>query len=407
VFDPFNQYKQCWLDHELDTDHPWCQAGLFALFMFDEGGGAACYDLCGNVNLSRTGTSAWGIGSEPGLSCASTSGNPGAQATLVSALQLPMPLTVACGLRRLGASVSFGAIAGLYSNNANTNSKEVVNIVYNNTAGALSVRFGATSTTEGTLNFSGAIGNTTSDHVVAASIQNNAQNVYLDGGPSGSSAAAAVATYNSTALIAVGNYATSTNFGSNSLIYWAGFWSSYLSPAMHAEIGSNVNAIREILRRRRRPLYFQSSATAYSLVAGAGSYALSGQAATLTSQRSLSAAAGSYALSGQASTLSTQRRLSAGAGSYSLSGQSATLTTHRVLACSAGVYTLSGQSATFTNSGGGTALVVYVAPRAMQLVAAGTDADPFGVDPRQVQLVAAGTDTDPFGVDPRQVHLVQ
>ena len=51
-------------------------------------------------------------------------------------------------------------------------------------------------------------------------------------------------------------------------------------------------------------------------------------------------------------------------------------------------------------------LVCYVDPRAAQLVASGSDTDPFGVDPRAAQLVVSGSDTDPFGVDPRAAQLV-
>jgi hypothetical protein len=53
-----------------------------------------------------------------------------------------------------------------------------------------------------------------------------------------------------------------------------------------------------------------------------------------------------------------------------------------------------------------TAFLVYVDPRAVQLVSGSSDADPFGVDPRAVQLVSSSSDADVFGVDPRAVQLV-
>jgi hypothetical protein len=52
-------------------------------------------------------------------------------------------------------------------------------------------------------------------------------------------------------------------------------------------------------------------------------------------------------------------------------------------------------------------LILFVDPRAVQLVSSSSDADPFGVDPKAVQLVSASSDADPFGVDPRAVQLVQ
>ena len=91
-----------------------------------------------------------------------------------------------------------------------------------------------------------------------------------------------------------------------------------------------------------------SGVTHYSLTAEAGSYALTGTAATLTATREIAAAAGSYALSGTAATLTTTRELAAGAGSYSLSGTAAALTAARELAAGAGSYGLSGTAATLT-----------------------------------------------------------
>jgi hypothetical protein len=83
---------------------------------------------------------------------------------------------------------------------------------------------------------------------------------------------------------------------------------------------------------------------AYSLAVDAGSYALSGQAATLKAARLLSAAAGSYALSGSAAGLYTAYKIVAAAGTYAYSGQSAGLTAQRKLAVDAGSYSYSGQS---------------------------------------------------------------
>jgi hypothetical protein len=53
-----------------------------------------------------------------------------------------------------------------------------------------------------------------------------------------------------------------------------------------------------------------------------------------------------------------------------------------------------------------TPLVVFIDARAAQLVAASSDADPFGVDARAAQLVTSSSDADPFGVDARAAQLV-
>jgi hypothetical protein len=108
----------------------------------------------------------------------------------------------------------------------------------------------------------------------------------------------------------------------------------------------------------RRIFVGPSAGGAYTVTADAGSYALSGQAATLTKNSVLTADAGSYSLSGQAATLSWAGAgaftLTADAGSYALSGQNATLTWASpgayVLTADAGSYTMSGQSATLLKS---------------------------------------------------------
>jgi hypothetical protein len=87
----------------------------------------------------------------------------------------------------------------------------------------------------------------------------------------------------------------------------------------------------------------------YTLTAAAGSYSLSGIAASLTSARTLGAAKGTYALTGLSAAMPVTRVITAAAGSYALAGQSASMLRGRVLPASAGTYTLSGQSAALTS----------------------------------------------------------
>jgi hypothetical protein len=64
---------------------------------------------------------------------------------------------------------------------------------------------------------------------------------------------------------------------------------------------------------------------------------------------------------------------------------------------------------TLTRGYGSTAgppLVVYVDPRACQLVSSASDSDFSAIDPRACQLVTSSSDGDPFGVDPRAAQLV-
>ena len=82
-----------------------------------------------------------------------------------------------------------------------------------------------------------------------------------------------------------------------------------------------------------------------TLLADAGSFALTGEAAIL-SYRRLVADAGMFALTGQAATLRASRKLPAARGSFTLTGQAAALYPggHR-LAAAAGLFTLSGEDA--------------------------------------------------------------
>lgn len=109
-----------------------------------------------------------------------------------------------------------------------------------------------------------------------------------------------------------------------------------------------------------------------TLTADAGSFTLSGQAATLQFDQTLVAAAGSFTLTGQAATLRRGISMSAASGSFTLSGQAATTRQGYVLtaaagsfaltgsdaardlsmSAAAGSFTLTGQDATLTPSGG-------------------------------------------------------
>lgn len=88
------------------------------------------------------------------------------------------------------------------------------------------------------------------------------------------------------------------------------------------------------------------------LTADAGSYSLTGTAATLRKGKVLAAAAGSYGLSGQAATLRHAWKIAAGAGGYSLGGQAAGLVHGWKVAAGVGSYTLNGQDASLTLSAG-------------------------------------------------------
>jgi hypothetical protein len=86
----------------------------------------------------------------------------------------------------------------------------------------------------------------------------------------------------------------------------------------------------------------------YTLTADSGSFALTGQAAGLSFNRTLAADSGSFALTGQDAALLQNRVLASDSGAFALAGQDATPTFSRVLSAASGSYALAGQDATLT-----------------------------------------------------------
>jgi hypothetical protein len=86
------------------------------------------------------------------------------------------------------------------------------------------------------------------------------------------------------------------------------------------------------------------------VAAVAGSYTVNGQAATLTytplaGAFTIVAAAGAYVITGTAATLKAARKVAANAGTYTISGQVATLKAGRRVVALAGSYTITGTAA--------------------------------------------------------------
>lgn len=107
------------------------------------------------------------------------------------------------------------------------------------------------------------------------------------------------------------------------------------------------------------------------IVAGAGNFALSGQAASLVTGRRLAAAPGSFVFSGDAMTPLVDHKLTAAAGSFALAGQAATLS-YAGGATWTTVYDESGVlNGTDDGGGDGGATFVIVARSALLAAAAG------------------------------------
>ena len=255
-----------------------------------EGTGPTVYDVIGGTgggaNLAITGGATWSPGATMGLSCAGTSGNVGASATLPVRLKLQPPYTIAVAFRRLGASIQYGSLFGLWLNNTNANPPIAVAIEYNNTTGGLSVVYGTQTASSG---LSASIG---TDHVAVFSMAPSSSTpsyLYLDGVAGTSSSYNGAATYLSTALIGLGNYASTSGFSSNSLIYWAAIWGEALPAKFVAEYLASYASINQLYKPRATllgaafsPYFYPSPTSLFTGLSGGASVALSGFRKTWT-----------------------------------------------------------------------------------------------------------------------------
>jgi hypothetical protein len=103
---------------------------------------------------------------------------------------------------------------------------------------------------------------------------------------------------------------------------------------------------RIIMPRSAKFRRFKPASTAKVLIAGSGSYSISGTAASLLQARKVVAAAGSYALTGTDAALRAGKTLAAGAGSYAITGTNANLLHASKVTAVAGSYAINGTAAT-------------------------------------------------------------
>lgn len=99
-------------------------------------------------------------------------------------------------------------------------------------------------------------------------------------------------------------------------------------------------------------LVYLPAGASYTLVAGTGSFGLSGQTAALRSGRRFVSTNGAFALTGQNAGLKAGRVLRSSQGSFALAGLAASLRAERKLASVKGSFVLTGFDAALTKSGG-------------------------------------------------------
>lgn len=93
---------------------------------------------------------------------------------------------------------------------------------------------------------------------------------------------------------------------------------------------------------------YQDSTSQPTLTAAAGSFTMTGKAATLATQRKVTAANGSFALSGSAAALFKAAGLFASNGVFTDTGEAAGLTSQRKMTAVDGVFVMTGEAATLS-----------------------------------------------------------
>ncbi len=224
----------------LDLSYP-LTGGLRGFYALNENEGATCSDATGNLNLSTTGFGAsnpWGSGASIGLSCPSS--GMGAMATVPAALQWSGPITLAVGFRRLGTPTSFGNLCGLFPTNSNANPYRVAAILWSPTAGQVESYWCYNTSYEGPATSTRIVATDVNSVVSMTFVPGNpgAQLLYINGLLDSTFAQPQYPFWTSTAQFAIGAY-PGYAANSDSLIYWAGWWSRALTAGEHAALAGN------------------------------------------------------------------------------------------------------------------------------------------------------------------------
>ncbi len=226
--------------HPLATNLLWFSGAL-------EGRGTLLADQVAGVNLATEGSATWTTGSMSALSCAST--GYGAQGIIPSRLQIPLPITLIVACRWNGAAPSANAhIHGMFVNNTGS-SPNAYRITWDSTPTYVIpvLAVGATGTTSWAPTAN-------ADVVIASEFTSaSAFKWYVNGtlNTSGSFTGGVNPTWTATSNISIGQPVGLSARNAQVIVYWAGIWAPVLPAAIHAAIGSSVNAIWEMFPMRR------------------------------------------------------------------------------------------------------------------------------------------------------------
>lgn len=143
--------------------------------------------------------------------------------------------------------------------------------------------------------------------------------------------------------ITIGSRTGTSGFILSGNVAFVRIWSRALSQNEHRALWFNP---WQIFVPQREVIYSIVGGGAYTITADAGSYALTGQAATLLRSYAVAGDYGSYALAGQDASLLRSFSLDGAYGTYTVAGQQATLSRSYAVEAAAGSYATDGQAAT-------------------------------------------------------------
>jgi hypothetical protein len=217
----------------MDRSHPLAQ-GLVAFWALNEGTGAPT-DAVAGLGTSLLGGATWGAGaSGHGLRC--TALGAGAYAILPPSLQLPYPLTIACGYRYLGGTPTGNA--NIFALESSATGSPINNIRISWNLGGTAIT--ADVTTVAYLgSYLPAVG---SEVALGLSVvSSNVISLYAGGQSvaSTSSGGAAAPTWTPTGCACIGQIPAISSRTAQGIVTWAGAWSRALSATEHAALASN------------------------------------------------------------------------------------------------------------------------------------------------------------------------
>jgi hypothetical protein len=166
---------------------------------------------------------------------------------------------MAVGYRLLGSPANAAMLLGLNYANANVAPYTVLTLQYNSTLQPRS-QYSTAGPGFATVGGSSATNSIGVDYVmsVTANVSSGAT-LYQNGGQISAFATLPVPVYTSNSNISVGyNYSVGGRTA-DALIYWAAWWNTALPASVHAQIGSNVNAIWQVMQPQRGLKYFYSA----------------------------------------------------------------------------------------------------------------------------------------------------